>query len=33
VRVEIQAGQTRVQLHWPLGRARELATFLREMAR
>lgn len=33
VRVEIQSGQIRVQLHWPLGHARELAALVREVGR
>ena len=33
VRVEIQSGATRVQLHWPLGHTRELATLVREVGR
>ena len=33
VRVEIQSGATRVQMHWPLGHVRELANLVREVAR
>lgn len=33
VRVEIAAGATAVALHWPLSHARELAAWLRELAR
>lgn len=33
VRVEIQSGQSRIQLHWPLGHARELAALVREVGR
>ena len=31
VRVELNAGATRVELHWPLAHTRELATWLREV--
>ena len=33
VRVELQVGATRMQMHWPLGHVRELATLVREVAR
>lgn len=33
VRMELQAGATRVLLHWPLAHARELAACLRELGR
>ena len=33
VRLELDAGATRVELHWPLSHARELATWLRELGR
>jgi hypothetical protein len=33
VRVELTAGPTRLELHWPLAHARELAALLREMGR
>ena len=33
VRVELNAGAARLQLHWPLAHARELATLLRELGR
>ena len=33
VRVELHAGSTRVELHWPVGNARELAAWLREVGR
>lgn len=31
VRIEVLAGATRVELHWPLAHTRELATWLREV--
>ena len=31
VRIEVLAGTTRVELHWPLAHTRELATWLREV--
>lgn len=31
VRLEIAAGATRVELHWPVAHTRELATWLREL--
>ena len=33
VRVDLQAGSTRVELHWPVANARELAAWLREVGR
>lgn len=33
VRVELNAGAARLQLHWPLAHARELAMMLRELGR
>ena len=33
VRVELNAGAVRLQLHWPLAHARELAALLREFSR
>ena len=33
VRVELQVGATRMQMHWPLGHVRELANLVREVAR
>ena len=33
VRVEIQAGASRIELHWPVANARELAAWLREVGR
>mmetsp|Transcript_39084 Transcript_39084/g.91556 ORF Transcript_39084/g.91556 Transcript_39084/m.91556 type:complete len:112 (-) Transcript_39084:300-635(-) len=33
VRIEWHAGSTRVELHWPVANARELATWLREVGR
>jgi hypothetical protein len=33
VRLDIGAGAGRVELHWPLSHARELATWLREFSR
>ena len=33
VRIELQAGSTRVELHWPVANARELASWLREVGR
>ena len=33
VRVELHAGGTRVELHWPLAHTRELALWLREVGR
>ncbi len=33
VRVELTAGAARLQLHWPLAHARELAMMLRELGR
>lgn len=33
VRVELHAGSTRVELHWPVANARELAAWLREVGR
>lgn len=33
VRIELSAGATRVELHWPLGHTRELAAWLREVGR
>ena len=33
IRVEFEVGATRVQMHWPLGHARELATLVREVGR
>jgi hypothetical protein len=31
VRIELHAGSTRVELHWPMANARELAVWLREV--
>lgn len=33
VRVELNAGTTRLELHWPLAHTSELATLLREIGR
>ena len=33
VRIELQAGSTRVELHWPVANARELGVWLREVGR
>lgn len=33
VRIEMQAGATRIELHWPVASARELATWMREVGR
>lgn len=33
IRVELHAGSTRVDMHWPLTHARELAAWVRELAR
>jgi hypothetical protein len=33
VRVELNAGAARLELHWPLAHTRELATLLRELSR
>ena len=33
VRIEVQAGSARVELHWPIANARELAVWLREVGR
>lgn len=33
VRIEVQAGASRVELHWPLAHTRELAAWLREVGR
>ena len=33
VRIEMHAGSSRVELHWPVGNARELAAWLREVGR
>ena len=33
VRVELSAGSTRLDLHWPLANTRELAALLRELSR
>lgn len=33
VRIELQAGVTRIELHWPLAHTRELAAWLREVGR
>ena len=33
VRIEVGAGATRIELHWPLTHCRELATWLREVSR
>ena len=33
VRIELQAGATRVELHWPVVHTRELAAWLREVGR
>jgi len=33
VRVQIDAGAARLELHWPLAHTRELAALLREMGR
>ena len=33
VRIELNAGSTRVELHWPVAHARELAAWLREVGR
>ena len=31
VRIELHAGSTRLELHWPVGHTRELAAWLREV--
>jgi hypothetical protein len=33
VRVELNAGTARLELHWPLAHTRELAALLRELSR
>lgn len=33
VRIEVQAGSTRLELHWPMANGRELADWLREVGR
>jgi hypothetical protein len=33
VRIEVNAGAARLELHWPLAHARELAAMLREFSR
>jgi hypothetical protein len=33
VRIEVQAGAARMELHWPLAHTRELAAWLREVGR
>ncbi|MDG0836304.1 IS66 family insertion sequence element accessory protein TnpB [Roseateles saccharophilus] len=33
VRIELHAGSTRLELHWPVANARELAAWLREVGR
>ena len=33
VRIELHAGSTRVELHWPVAHTRELAAWLREVGR
>ena len=33
VRIEVHAGAARIELHWPLAHARELAALLRELGR
>jgi hypothetical protein len=33
VRVEVQAGACRIELHWPVANGRELAAWLREVGR
>ena len=33
VRIELHAGSTRVELHWPVANTRELAAWLREVGR
>jgi len=33
VRIELSAGAARLELHWPLAHARELAVLLRELGR
>ena len=33
VRIELQAGATKMELHWPLGHTHELAQWLREVGR
>ena len=33
IRVELNAGATKVELHWPLAHTRELAALLRELGR
>jgi len=33
VRIELHAGSTRVELHWPVANAQELAGWLREVGR
>ena len=33
VRIELHAGSTRIELHWPVANARDLAAWLREVSR
>ena len=33
VRIELHAGSTRIELHWPVANVRELAIWLREVGR
>lgn len=33
VRIELHAGTTRIELHWPVANARDLAAWLREVGR
>ena len=33
IRIELQAGASHLDLHWPMAHARELATWLRELGR
>ena len=33
VRIELHAGASRIELHWPLSHSRELAAWLREVGR
>jgi hypothetical protein len=33
VRIELNSGAVRLELHWPLAHARELAALLRELGR
>lgn len=33
VRIELHAGSTRLELHWPVANARDLAAWLREVGR